>query len=369
MVNKNILFDSVNIGSLTLKNRVGVAPMTRISATPNGFATEQMGKYYSSFAHGGFSLIITEGTYTDELYSQCYFDQVGIANNEQAESWRKVVDAVHEAGAKIVIQLEHAGALSQGNRFVKQTLAPSSIEPKGEPLEFYLGATSFPKPVEATKEDLMEVLDGFVSSAVRAKSVGFDGIEIHGANGYLLDEFLTEYTNHRADEYGGSAENRVRFLVEVSTAIRKAVGDDFTVGIRISQGKVNDYAHKWDGKEQDAKIIFESLGQAGLNYIHVTEYKAWEPAFSDIPGDNSYKTLAALAKEYGKLPVIANGHLEEPSRASELMIRGEADLITLGKGALANHDWVKKVRAGESLNDFDQEKVLRPNAKLKDFEV
>lgn len=369
MVQNNILFESVKIGNLTLNNRVGVAPMTRISATPEGLATDQMANYYASFAKGGFGLVITEGTYTDELYSQCYFDQVGIANDKQAESWKKVVDAVHKAGAKIIVQLEHAGALSQGNRFIEQTLAPSAIQPKGEPLKFYLGATSFPMPIKASKEDLDDVIKGFVSSAIRAKSVGFDGIEIHGANGYLLDEFLTDYTNTRSDEYGGSTENRVRFLVEVSTAIREAVGEDFTVGIRISQGKVNDYAHKWKGKEKDAQIIFEALGQAGLNYIHVTEYRAWEPAFQESDRNINDKSLVALAKEYGKIPVLANGQLEEPTKASEMITYGGADLVTLGKGALANHDWVNKVKTGEPLNNLDQEKILRPNAKIKDFEL
>lgn len=127
---------------------------------------------------------------------------------------------------------------------------------------------------------------------------------------------------------------------------------------------MNDYAHKWEGKEQDAAIIFGQLGQAGLDYIHVTEYKSWEPAF-----DTSDLSLAAFAKKYGKIPVMANGHLENPSHASEMISRGEADIITLGKGALANHDWVKKVQNGESLEVFDQEKVLRPYAKIKDFEI
>ncbi|AUS26659.1 oxidoreductase [Paenibacillus polymyxa] len=169
---------------------------------------------------------------------------------------KKVVDAVHAAGSSIVVQLEHAGALSQGNRFKSQNLAPSEVLPKGEPLAFYGGAESFSTPIAATKEDIEEVIRGFVASAVRAKSVGFDGVEIHGANGYLLDQFLTDYTNRQTDEYGGSIENRIRLLVEVATAIRQAVGPDFTVGIRISQAKVNDYQHKWSGKEDEAEVIF-----------------------------------------------------------------------------------------------------------------
>ncbi|WP_141136646.1 NADH:flavin oxidoreductase [Paenibacillus herberti] len=343
--------------------------MTRISATSEGLATDQMASYYASFARGGFGLIITEGAYTDELYSQGYFDQPGLANDAQAQSWKKVVEDVHQAGAKTIAQLMHAGAISQGNRFVTQRLAPSSIQPKGEQLSIYGGEGSYPTPGEATKEDLQNVINGFVDSAVRAKTIGFDGVEIHGANGYLLDQFLTDYTNQRRDEFGGSTANRVRFLLEVSRAVRQAVGPDFTVGIRISQGKVNDYTHKWAGNEEDAKVIFGQLGQAGLDYIHVTEHKAWQPAFPQYEGDNSGESLAVLAKKYAGLPVVANGHLEEPSKANEMLANGDADMVTIGKGALANHDWVNKIKDGAPLHPFDPDMILRPDAKIKEFEV
>ena len=161
---------------------------------------------------------------------------------------------------------------------------------------------------------------------------------MHGANGYLLDSFLTEYTNLRSDEYGGSTENRVRFLVEVASEVTREVGTDFTVGMRISQSQVNDYFYKWSGKEEDAKIIFTSLGQSGLDYIHVTEFEAWQPAF--IGGEES---LISLAKKYSHLPIIANGQLEKVERAIEIISNGDADVVTLGKGALADHDWFLKV--------------------------
>jgi 2,4-dienoyl-CoA reductase-like NADH-dependent reductase (Old Yellow Enzyme family) len=166
-------------------------------------------------------------------------------------------------------------------------------------------------------------------------------------------------------------------LVEVSKAVREAVGEHFTIGIRISQGKVNDYNHKWAGKEKDAEIIFGQLGHADLDFIHITEYEAWQPAFpkdeetigTNSGLDNGDLSLAALAKKYGEVYVIANGHLEDPVKAKEIIEKGEADIITLGKGALANHDWVNKVKNGEPLTKFDEEKVLRPDVKIKDFEV
>lgn len=364
MTEEHSLFNIVTLGKTTLKNRIGLAPMTRISATADGLVTDDMLSYYSSFARGGFGLVITEGNFIDGQYSKTYVDQPGMISEQHVQAWKKVVDAVHQEGAKIIMQLQHSGFLSQANSQNKGTLGPSAIQPKGEQLEMYLGDGPFLTPKEATMEDLKDVIHSFAKTALRAKEAGFDGVEIHGANGYLLDGFLTDYANQRKDEYGGSTENRVRLSVEVAGAIREAVGQDFIVGIRISQAKVNDYAHKWAGKEQDAKVIFGKLGQAGLDYIHVTEYQAWEPAF-----DSNGPSLAALAKQYGGIPVIANGHLEDPEKAKDMIKNGEADVVTLGKGALANHDWANKVKNNELIDAFDAKMILTPNAKLKDVEV
>ncbi|OLN22305.1 NADH:flavin oxidoreductase [Domibacillus antri] len=365
MTNSTVLFTDVTLGTTRLENRTGVAPMTRTSATQEGLATEQMVSYYEKFARGGFGFIVTEGIYPDDQYSQGYLGQPGIINDEQMQAWKKVVEAVHQQGSKIIAQLMHAGALSQGNRFVKETMGPSAVEPKGEQLGIYGGEGSFPTPREATKQDIADVIAGFTEAAKRAKEAGFDGVEIHGANGYILDQFLTDYTNQRTDEYGGSTENRVRLSVEVVKAVRAAVGPDFTVGIRISQGKVNDHTHKWAGKEKDAEIIFGQLGRSGVDFIHVTEYEAWQPAFPEGQG----ASLAALAKQFGRVPVIANGHLEDPEQARAILEKGEADAVTIGRGALANGDWANKVKNGEKLEEFEPEKILSPDAKIKDFEA
>ncbi|PLT32121.1 NADH:flavin oxidoreductase [Bacillus sp. V5-8f] len=376
MTDTKVLFETITVGKTSLKNRVGVAPMTRTSASPEGLATDQMVSYYTKFARGGFGLIITEGVYPDGKYGQGYLNQPGIINDEQVEAWKKVIDSVQREGGKIFIQLMHAGALSQGNRFNKDTLGPSAVQPKGEQLGIYGGEGAFPMPKEATKEDIADIIEGFASAAVRSKQAGFDGIEIHGANGYILDQFLTDYTNQRTDEYGGSTGNRVRLLVEVSKAVREAVGNEMTVGIRISQGKVNDHHHKWAGKAKDAEVIFGQLGNAGLDFIHVTEYEAWQPAFPEGEGttaldsafDDNGATLAALAKKYGKLPVIANGYLHDPQRATEIIEKGEADIVTIGRGALANGDWANKVKNNGPLKEFVAEEILSPDAKIKGFE-
>jgi 2,4-dienoyl-CoA reductase-like NADH-dependent reductase (Old Yellow Enzyme family) len=358
------LFSNVQIGNVSLDNRIGLAPMTRTSATETGLATEDMAQYYANFTRGGFSLIITEGTYTDETYSQGYFNQPGIANEEQTEAWKKVVKAVHDQGSKIFMQLMHAGALSQGNQFKDHTIGPSAIKPKGEQLPFYGGQGEFSTPKEMTEADISQVIQGFVTSAKNAKEAGFDGIEIHGANGYILDQFLTDYTNQREDEYGGSTDSRLRFVIQVVKAVRDAVGSDFTLGIRIAQNKVNDPDHKWKQGESDAKIIFGQLGQAGVDYIHIPEPRATEPAFVE-----SGPTLVELVKKYGNTIAIANGSLEDPNLGEDLLKAGKADVITIGKGALANQDWPNKVASGQELNEFDFKKIMLPQATLKEFEV
>jgi 2,4-dienoyl-CoA reductase-like NADH-dependent reductase (Old Yellow Enzyme family) len=358
----SILYTGATIGKVDLKNRIAVAPMTRTSATEDGRATDDMARYYARFARGGYSLVITEGAYPDQRYSQGYLYQPGIANDAQADAWRKVVDAVHAEGGKIFIQLMHAGALSQGNHWSQASAGPSAVQPVGAQLSFYRGEGPYRMPNELTQDDIAQLKLDFAAAARRAMAAGFDGVEIHGANGYVLDQFLTSYTNARTDAYGGTTANRVRLLVEVSELVRQEVGPDYTVGIRISQGKVNDYEHKWANGEQDAQVIFESLGKAGLDFIHITEFDAVQPAFGTGP------SLVELATRYGGLPVIANGQLGEHDKAAALVDSGYASIVTLGKSALANPDWPARVANAAPLAEFDYA-LLQPLAHIKDSEL
>ncbi|QRV13610.1 NADH:flavin oxidoreductase [Haloterrigena salifodinae] len=356
------LFESVDLGDETLPNRVGLAPMTRTSATADGRATAEMARYYAKFARGSFSFLITEGTYPDEAYSQGYDDQPGIANDDHVEAWRRVTDAVHDEGAPIFAQLMHAGALSQGNRYTDERLAPSAVRPKGEQLEMYGGSGEFPEPRAATADDIEDVIETFVAAAERAVEANFDGVEVHGANGYLLDQFLTTYTNERDDEYGGDVKNRIRLTAEVLEAVQAATPDEFVVGVRISQSKVNDPDYRWPGGEDDAAVVFETLSDAGADYLHVTEEDVTTPAFESGP------TLTELANRYGDAPVIANGALEDPDAARATVAEG-ADLITLAKGALANPDWPQRVAEDRPLADFDFQRILQPDATIDESEV
>ena len=358
------LFSNTVIKNTTLKNRYVVAPMTRISAEQDGRANETMQKYYERYAKGGFSAIISEGIYLDESYSQGYDDQPGLAREDHVKAWKHVVESVHEHGSLMIAQLMHAGGQSQGNRYTNETIAPSPIAPKGEQLGFYGGSGPFQTPKAMTEQDIHQVKDAFVQSAVRAKEAGFDGVEIHGANGYLLDQFLTDYLNQRQDFYGNSIDNRLRLIKEIITDIRDAVGSDYIVGIRISQIKVTDPNHKWAEGEKEAKRIFSDLGKTSLDYIHVTDKDATVAAF----GNNS-RTLTQAAKDFSNLPIIANGMLGDPEKAEKLLELNQADLISLGTSALANPDLPNKVNKGLELNPFDFENTLLPQAKVKEHEL
>ncbi|MGK5507763.1 NADH:flavin oxidoreductase [Brevibacillus formosus] len=357
------VLSAFTLNRLELPNRVALSPMTRISASPDGRPTEEMARYYAKFATGGFGLIITESVYIDETYSMGALNQPGLANDAHVASWKIVTDAVHKHGGKVIAQLAHAGALSQGNAHSADvTVAPSAFTPPGERSPLYGKGGAYPKAKALSIADIKRIVGSFASAAVRAKHAGFDGVEIHSANGFLPDQFLTEYTNQRKDEYGGSLENRLRFLLELIGAARAAVGPDFVIGVRISQAKINNFEYKWPGGEWDAKAIFGGIAKAGADYIHTYEYNSLAPAF-----DESGPTLAELAKTYGSIPVIVNGGLTTAEEAQKALTKG-GDLIALAKIALSNHDWPKKVKRGEPVTPFTGE-VLAPTVVIKESEL
>jgi 2,4-dienoyl-CoA reductase-like NADH-dependent reductase (Old Yellow Enzyme family) len=259
-----------------------------------------------------------------------------------------VVAAVHDAeGVPIIAQLMHAGTLALHNRYTDQRIAPSAVQPKGEQPSRYHGNGPYGIPREATIAEIDAAVSGFAQAARNAVDAGFDGVEIHGANGYLIDNFLTSYANKRSDRYGGDVGNRVRLAVEVVEAVLAAVPSGFPVGIRISQTKVNDLAHEWPGGAEDAEAIFGALGRTGLSYIHVSSHLGCGPVFE------TGVSLAGLARRYSGVAVIANGKLEDAAVAEGLIERGKADFVSLAKAALADPDWPRKIAAGEPTIPFD----------------
>ncbi|MDE0779770.1 MAG: NADH:flavin oxidoreductase [Alphaproteobacteria bacterium] len=356
------LFSGGDIRGVKMSNRGVVSPMTRTSATEDGIVTDQMAKYYASYARGGWGLIMTEGVYIDLKYSQGYTFQSGIATDEQRDSWRKVVDVVHAEGVPIFMQLFHCGAINQGNRWVEGSIAPSVVKPKGEQIPRYRGgAGGFQTPREITRDEMAEIVESYAAAARRAIEVGFDGVEVHGANGYLPDEFLTVYANQRDDEYGGTIENRIRYHCEIMQAVRDAV-PDHPVGVRISQTKVNDFEYAWPGGDDDAKVVFSSLAKTGIDFLDCSSHLGLAPIFGT---ENS---LSGLARKYSGLPVMANGKLDEPESAEAALTRGEGDFVAIGKSALADHSWPAKIAAEEPRVPFNPGMTM-PYATLDCYEA
>lgn len=348
----------------SFKNRLVVAPMTRVTATEHGAPTEAMRDYYRRFAKGGFGLVISEGLYTDRAFSQGYRLQPGLATDEQAAGWAHITKDAHVHGALMFAQIMHSGALNQSNESRDYSIAPSTVKPLGRQMTFYYGQGEYPAPQEMTDAQIREVIQGFSDTAVRAVTMaGFDGIEIHAAFGYLLDQFLTDYTNLRNDAWGGDVHGRVKLIVEVVKAVKAAVGSEVPVGVRISQSKVNDFMHKWAGTLHDAEVIFSAIQNAGADFIHIGEFEAWKPAF-----EGSSESLVTLAQRFAPgVTIIANGNLHEKHRAEEVLNTG-ADLIAIGRWALANPDLPMLWEAGRPLRDFDSS-ILEPIANIKRSEL
>ncbi|PWV55714.1 NADH:flavin oxidoreductase [Chitinophaga sp. S165] len=350
----NILFEPISIQGHTLKNRFTVAPMTRRSATANGVPTAEMAAYYAAFAKGGFSMIITEGTYTDDLFSKTDDHQPGLVTNEQLEGWKMVTDKVHQSdpNALFILQLMHGGAIAQQT---DKTIAPSAIQPRGLRNTEPGGLTgAFPLPVAMTKQDLADAKEGFVQTALRAVAAGFNGVELHGANGYLIDQFITPHTNVRNDEYGGSFRNRLRFLIETFEAVRAVVPKDFIVGIRLSESKVNDLPYRWPGGPDTAQAIFDILKELDASYIHIaSEGGNWarESLYEDGTSSNG------IAKRITGKPVIVNGGMHDIDLAARLLSTQEADLVSIGKAAITNPDLPNKIKNGAPLAPFFKELI------------
>lgn len=352
------LLDKAYMKGNTLRNRFFVAPMTRVSADLEGNPGIEMLDYYKAFAEGGFGGIITEGIYTDDLFSKAYPTQPGLVNPEQMEAWSDITGAVRENDGFIIAQLMHAGGISQ---MLSETRAPSKIQPKGKKLASYGGGPGpFPVPEELSTGEIGAIVQGFVNAAKNAVLAGFNGIELHAANGYLLDQFITPYTNQRKDNYGGSVSNRLRIVSEIAQRIHEVVPENFVIGLRISEGKVNDLAYRWEGGSQMAHIILKEIKNFPVDYLHVAaEHAGWLAECRYEDGSS----LTGLASEILEIPVIGNGKLHDTVLAQELLDSNQADFFAIGKMALSNPDFVERIQTGQDLKGFDMDS-LYPNPSL-----
>jgi 2,4-dienoyl-CoA reductase-like NADH-dependent reductase (Old Yellow Enzyme family) len=320
----------IEIGTLHLKNRIAMAPMTHGQADENGSPTETMVTRYRLRAEGGTGLIITEGTLVDYPSSGDNPHLPGIQTPQQLKGWEAVVQAVHAAGAKIIVQLWHMGPFAQVSQ------GPETIA-RGD------GQT-----IQAmSEEQKATAIAAFARAAKNAIEIGFDGVELHGAHGYLLDAFLS----HRRYAQAPPMHERMVFPLQIATAVREAMGNQF-VAYRMSPWAVDDYdEHKFRDPEMLA-VFVGGLAKTKVDLIHVSTRMATAPAFPEI---DPKRTLAGWVRSLSGLPVAAvgsigvtvQGKVQDPNPALQLLDNQEADLLVIGRGILANPDWADKVLSGK----------------------
>lgn len=348
------LFTPVQVGALTLPNRFAMAPMTRSRATNEGnVPTESVVKYYVQRATAG--LIITEGAQVS-AQGVGYINTPGIYTPEQVAGWQKVTEAVHAAGGRIFVQLWHVGRVS--HPFFQNgelPVAPSAIKPEGAKAFTGQGFEDVPTPRALELSEIPGIVDQFRQAARNAKQAGFDGVEIHGANGYLLDQFLQDGSNQRTDEYGGSLENRARFVLEVVQAVVEELGAD-RVGIRFSpQGSAS---IQDSDPVQTFSYVTEQLNQFNLAYLHVIEALPGHPMAAQ-PGTPA---VAAQLRQIFNGTFILNGGYTQDT-AEQALTNNEADLIAFGVPFIANPDLVERFRIGAALNTPDPSTFYVPGDK------
>lgn len=340
MTNENsALFAPIKLGAIELNNRFVMAPLTRCRAVNDHLPNELMAEYYAQRASAG--LIITECNMVTPGTSTFAYEP-GIYSEAQTEAWKKVTKAVHDAGGKIVMQIWHAGrAALSGLNNNSETVSASTVAIAGESTT-PKGKFPYTPPRELSKNEIQDIIQEFRKGAENAKEAGFDGIEIHGANGYLIDQFLRDGSNQRTDEYGGSFENRARFLTEVIDAVTAVWGED-RVGLRLSP--LNSYN---DMKDSDPVALIsylsERLNQYDLAYLHVMR--------ADFFGQQQADVISPAAKIYQGNLMVNMGY--SPEEAAQTIAANTAQVVAFGTGFLANPDLPARVKQGATLNSPDQ---------------
>ncbi|MFG2848115.1 NADH:flavin oxidoreductase [Kitasatospora sp. NPDC048296] len=355
----DVLARPFSVGSMSLPNRIAMAPMTR-AFSPGGVPGADVAQYYARRAAGGVGLIITEGTYVGHPAAGDNDRVPRFHGDEALAGWSAVVEAVHLAGGRIVPQLWHMGMAKSAD--ASPASEASRIGPSGVPLD------DSPHGQEMARRELDAVVGAFVTAAAAAEATGFDGIEIHGAHGYLIDQFLWAHTNHRSDGYGGDAASRARFAAEIVAACRQAVSPSFPIIFRTSQWKSGHFRARIAESPQDLEAILAPLAEAGVDAFHCSTRRYWQPEF-----DGSDLNLAGWAKKLTGRPAISVGsvglhnefiqalHGEKAEvtaidRLLDRMERDEFDLVAVGRALLGDPDWAAKTLGGRTheLTPFDR---------------
>ncbi|WP_312570814.1 NADH:flavin oxidoreductase [Stutzerimonas balearica] len=360
--NVQALFQPFELGSLRLPTRVVMAPMTR-SFSPNGVPTDAVVDYYRRRAAAGVGLIITEGTTVGHAAANGYPQVPRFYGEDALAGWKRVVDAVHAAGGRIVPQLWHVGNVR------RLGTEPDASVPGYGPMEKCKDGNVVVHGM--TQQDIRDVIGAFAQAARDAKAIGMDGVEIHGAHGYLIDQFFWEGSNQRTDEYGGSLANRSRFAVELVQAVREAVGPDFPIIFRFSQWKQQDYTARLVLSPEALGEFLAPLVEAGVDIFHCSTRRFWEPEF-----EGSDLNLAGWTRQLTGKPTITVGSVGLDGEFLQFMVKtdkvaqpagiegllerldkAEFDLVAVGRALICDPEWAVKVREGrmEEILPFSRE--------------
>ncbi len=339
---KDLLFSQFTLGRITLKNRIVMAPMTRsraINNTPNAL----MAEYYQQRAGAG--LLITEGT-SPSPNGLGYSRIPGLYTADQAAGWRSVTDAVHAQGGAMFVQLMHTGRVSHPLNLPAgaKLFAPSAIGLTGTMWTDQEQMQPYPVPAAMTFSEIQDTIDEFVASARLAVEAGFDGVELHAANGYLIEQFINPSANQRTDQYGGSAENRIRFALEIVQKAAAAIGAD-RIGIRVSPYGASNDMGAYDGIEETYALLAEKLNALGIVYMHVVDHSAMgAPAVSP--------SVKALIRENFKGTIILSGGYDAQKAEQDLQDH-KGELVAFGRAFISNPNLVDKIAQHAALNAPD----------------
>ena len=346
------LFSKTKLGQIELKNHMVMAPMTRSRAIDN-IPNDLMAEYYAQRSEAG--LIVTEGT-SPSPDGLGYARIPGIFSPEQIEGWKKITSAVHSKNGKIFVQLMHTGRISHGANMPagSEIIAPSAIAAKGQMWTDAHGLQDHPVPKEMKSYDIEKAIKEYVRAARNAVEAGFDGVELHGANGYLMDQFLNPGSNKRNDVYGGNAENRCRFVLEATGDVSRAIGKEKT-GIRLSPyGAFNDVG-PFPETEEQYSFLAEKLNAIGIVYVHLVDHSSMGAPKVE------FTTVQKIRNTFKNSLILSGGYTRE--RAEKDLESGIADLIAFGKPFLANPDLVYRLLNNRELNEVSMDTLYTADAK------
>ncbi|MBW6521123.1 MAG: NADH-dependent flavin oxidoreductase [Desulfoarculaceae bacterium] len=346
-MNNDKAFTPFQLKNFQLRNRLGVAPMTRMSSIRDSVPRQDVLDFLGARAQNGAAIVYTEAIVTDYESSQGYPGQARMTTQRQIDTWRTVNETIHAADALSIMQMFHCGRMAWPEvNPAGRSLAPSRISVKQlNPLT----GQPYPLADEMSVFDIRHVINGFIETAKGAVAAGFDGIEIHGAHGYLISQFLSAYSNQRSDEYGGTPERRYRFAHEVIEAVRQVVPQDRLLIFRISDWGVADMEVSLFGARDEYQTIIRYLSGEPIDAISVSTYDYSLKAFG------TDKNMAQLTREASHLPIFICGKIYDRASAEEALL--DADIALSGKSTLLNPHWFEDVRTGKTMAAYTSEEA------------